>query len=105
MICRIWRGWTAPENADAYERIVRTLVIPAIEQRHIAGFSQIDLMRRDLGDDVEFQTMMWFDNLESVKQFVGEDYTVSHVPAAAREVLKRFDQRAAHYQVIDRRKQ
>ena len=23
MICRLWRGWTSPENADAYERIVR----------------------------------------------------------------------------------
>ena len=29
MICRLWRGWTTPENADAYERIVRTEVIPA----------------------------------------------------------------------------
>lgn len=105
MICRIWRGWTVPEKAEAYDRIVRTLVIPAIEDRHIAGFSQIDIMKRDLGDEVEFQTVMWFDSLESVRQFMGEDYAVSHVPAAAREVLKRFDERAVHYEVIDRRKQ
>jgi len=31
MICRLWRGWTSPENADAYERIVRGEVIPGIE--------------------------------------------------------------------------
>jgi hypothetical protein len=29
MICRLWRGWTTPENADAYERIVRGQVILA----------------------------------------------------------------------------
>ena len=23
MICRIWRGWTAPADADAYERLLR----------------------------------------------------------------------------------
>jgi len=27
MICRLWRGWTTNENADAYERIVRGEVI------------------------------------------------------------------------------
>ncbi len=49
MICRLWRGWTAPENADEYERVVRTEVIPAIEARRIPGFRHIDLMKRDLG--------------------------------------------------------
>jgi hypothetical protein len=105
MICRQWRGWTTPENADAYQAIVRGEVIPAIEARCIPGFRQIDLMRRDAGDEVEFQTLMWFDSLDAIKAFVGEDYAVSHVPHAARAVLKRFDERAAHYEVIDRREQ
>jgi hypothetical protein len=105
MICRLWRGWTAPENADAYQRIVHDEVIPGIEARNIPGFRHIDLMKRDLGDEVEFQTLMWFDSLDSIKAFVGEDFSVSHVPAAARSVLKRFDERAAHYEVIDRRAQ
>jgi heme-degrading monooxygenase HmoA len=105
MICRLWRGWTTPGNAAAYEAIVRGEVIPAIEARHIPGFRHIDLMKRALGDEVEFQTLMWFDSLEAIKAFVGEDYGVSHVPESARSVLKRFDERAAHYEVIDRREQ
>jgi hypothetical protein len=105
MICRVWRGWTPPENADDYERIVRGEVIPAIEARKIPGFRHIDLMKRDCGDQIEFQTLMWFDSLEAIKAFMGEDYSVGHVPAAARAVLKRFDERAAHYKVIDRREQ
>ena len=105
MICRLWRGWTTPENTDAYERIVRSEVIPGIEARNIPGFRHIDLMKRDLGDEIEFQTLMWFDSLDAIKAFMGEDYAVSHVPAEARAVLERFDDRAAHYEVIDRREQ
>jgi hypothetical protein len=105
MICRLWRGWTTRENAGAYERIVRSEVIPAIEGRRIAGFRHIDLMTRDLGEEVEFQTLMWFDGLDAIKAFVGEDYGISHVPQRARAVLKRFDERASHYEVIDRREQ
>ncbi len=105
MICRLWRGWTTRANADAYERVVRGEVIPGIEARAIAGFRHIDLMKRELGDEVEFQTLMSFDDLASITAFVGKDYAVSHVPAAARAALSRCDERATHYQVIDRREQ
>ena len=105
MICRLWRGWTSLENADAYERIVRTEVIPGIEARKIPGFRHMDLMKRDLGGEIEFQTCMWFADLDAVRAFMGEDYAVSHVPPEARAVLNSFDDRAAHYEVIDRRGQ
>jgi len=105
VICRIWRGWTTPGNAAAYEGIVRGTVIPGIEARRIAGFRHIDLMRRDMEDGVEFTTLMWFDDIESIRAFVGQDYSVSHVPAEARAVLAQFDERAAHYEVLDRRTQ
>jgi hypothetical protein len=94
-----------PENANAYEELLRAEVIPGIEARRISGFRHIDLMRRDLATEVEFATIMWFDDIASIKAFVGEDYEVSHVPVAARAVLARFDARAAHYEVFDRRPQ
>jgi hypothetical protein len=105
MICRIWRGWATRENADAYESIVRGRVIPGIEAMRIPGFQHIDLMRRDHGSEVEFLTAMWFDDIDSIKAFVGDDYEVSHVPAEAQAVLLRFDRRSAHYVVLDRRSQ
>jgi heme-degrading monooxygenase HmoA len=105
MICRLWRGWTTRENAGTYERIVRGQVIPGIEVRHIPGFRSIDLVRREREHDVEFMTLMWFDTLDSVKAFTGEDYEIAHVPAEARAVLMDFDKRSAHYEVLDRRAQ
>ena len=105
MICRLWRGYATHEHANAYEQIVRLKVIPQIEARRIPGFRHIDLMRRDLGSEVEFQTLMWFDDLKAIMSFMGEDYSLSHVPEEARAVLKRFDERALHFEVIDRREQ
>ena len=105
MICRLWRGWTTPENADAYEEIVRGEVIPGIEARRIPGFRHVDLMKRELEGDIAFQSWMWFDSLDAIKAFMGDDYDVSHVPAVARAVLSRFDERAAHFEVLDRRAQ
>lgn len=105
MICRLWRGWATPDNADAYERLVRGEVIPGIEARRLPGFRHIDLMRRDLAEEVEFATLMWFDDLAAIKAFVGEDHEVSHVPASARAVLARFDERAAHYDLLERKPQ
>jgi heme-degrading monooxygenase HmoA len=107
MIARLWRGWTTVENAPRYEHIVRNEVIPGIEARRIPGFVAIDLMRRPVseGAEVEFATIMWFDDLEAIRAFVGDDYEKAHVPASAREALLRFDERSAHFEVIDRRAQ
>jgi heme-degrading monooxygenase HmoA len=105
LICRIWHGWTTTENSHRYEEIVRGEVIPAIEARRIPGFLSIDLVRRAVADGVEFATIMWFTDIDSVKAFVGKDYAVAHVPERAREVLSHFDARAIHFEVIDRRMQ
>jgi antibiotic biosynthesis monooxygenase (ABM) superfamily enzyme len=101
----MWHGWTTPANAEKYEAVVREQVIPDIEARRIPGFLHIDLMRHEQADEVVFVTLMWFDDLSSVRGFMGEDYTRSHVPSAARAVLSRYDEHAVHFQVLDRRPQ
>ena len=103
MISRIWHGYTTPGNADTYEALLRDVIFTGIEARSIAGLREIQMLRRDLGDEVEFVTEMWFDSLDAVVEFAGEDYEVSVVPPAARAVLARFDERSRHYEVRERR--
>ncbi len=105
MICRYWRGWTTPQNADAYQSVLTEQVIPMIESRRIPGFQRIDMMRRELGDEVEFATIMWFESIDAIRAFVGDDYEVAHVPEVARKVLKRWDERSAHYELFGQREQ
>jgi hypothetical protein len=52
---------------------------------------------------VEFVTIMWFDSLLAVRTFAGEDYEQAVVPPRARQLLIRFDERSAHYEVRERR--
>lgn len=100
MIVRIWQGWTAPENADAYERLLKTDIFPGIVSKNVAGYLGVELLRRPLGPkEVEFVTVMRFDSWESLKAFAGEEYQKSYVPPQAREVLKRFDPVSRHYEL------
>jgi len=104
MISRIWHGYTRPGDADTYDALLREEVITGIEDRAIPGFREIQVFRRDLGDEVEFITVMWFDSWDAVRAFAGDDPEASVVPPAARAVLARFDDRSQHYEVRERRK-
>jgi len=99
MISRIWHGWTTPSNADAYEALLKSEIFIGIRERQISGYRGIQLFRRSLGAEVEFVTVMWFDSIEAVRTFAGEDYEVAVVPTKARALLARFDARSQHYEV------
>ena len=102
-IKRIWHGWTTPDNAEAYRRVLGEHVIPSIEAKNIPGFRSIEVLSRTAGDEVEFVTMMTFDSLQNVIDFQGQDYSRCYVPDAARRVLSRWDEHAAHYETGERR--
>jgi heme-degrading monooxygenase HmoA len=101
MIARIWHGWTTFENADVYELLLKNEVFPSIENKKVKGYKKISLLKRAMQDEVEFITIMIFDNLDSVKEFAGEDYEKSYVPDKARQVLSRHDSTAQHYEIIN----
>ncbi len=100
MISRIWHGWTTPENADVYERLLKAEVFVGIAERQMPGYRGIQLLRRDAGDEVELVTEMWFDSLDAVCAFVGEDCEVRcGATQSAHSALPHFDARSQHYVV------
>lgn len=103
MIGRLWYGWTKPENADKYERLLKEEIFPSIAEKNVPGYRGIQLFCRPSYDgEVEFVTIMWFDSWQAVKQFAGEDHELAYVPPKAREVLARFDERSQHYEIKER---
>jgi heme-degrading monooxygenase HmoA len=103
MISRIWHGWTTAGNADKYEALLKEEIFVGIQNRNIRGFKGIQLLRRELGQEIEFVTIMTFDSLDAVREFAGQDYEAAVVPPKARELLVRFDQRSQHYEIIAER--
>ena len=102
-IKRIWHGWTSLENADKYRKLLHDEVFPGIEEKNIPGYLSIELLHRDLDDEIEFITIMTFQSLQNVIDFQGEDYTRCYVPKEAQAVLKRWDQFSTHYEVVESR--
>ena len=100
MITRIWHGWTTPENASTYENLLRTEIFTGIAARNLEGYRGISLCKRRWAAEVEFITIMWFDSLDAVRAFAGENYAVAVVPEKARGVLKRFDAVSEHYETM-----
>ena len=102
MICRIWHGYTSFKNADTYEKLLKEEIFVGIKNRKIKGYNSIQLLRRQLDNETEFITIMWFDSLDSVREFAGRDYEKAVVPEKAQKILSRFDERSQHYEVREK---
>jgi heme-degrading monooxygenase HmoA len=101
MIARVWHGYTRPEDADEYEAMLKPELLPGLSTK--SGFAGSYLLRRDLGGEVEFITMILWESLDHVRAVAGEDYERAIVPDERRRVLSRWDDKAAHYEVVSRR--
>jgi antibiotic biosynthesis monooxygenase (ABM) superfamily enzyme len=98
MIARIWRGWARAADADRYECLFRDEVLPHVT-RGVPGYLGTDLLRREMGDEVEFTTIFRFDSMEAIHDFAGEDPEKAVVPARVRSLLTRFDERVTHHEL------
>jgi heme-degrading monooxygenase HmoA len=96
VITRIWRGWARSDQADRYERHYRSEVVATLGQ--VPGFRGARLLRRRLGEETEFVSLTFFDDLDAVRGFAGPDHETAVVAEEAREVLVRFDERVSHYE-------
>jgi heme-degrading monooxygenase HmoA len=96
VVTRMWRGWARAEDADRYHRHYRSEVMAVLRQ--VPGFRGARLLRRTVGEETEFVSLTFFDDLEAIRRFAGPDYETAVVAAQAREVLIRYDDRVAHYE-------
>ena len=98
MIARVWHGYTKPENAQSYENMLKPELLPGIGEKE--GYRGSYLLRRDLGSEVEFITILLWDSLDHLRAAAGhDDYETAIIPAERRKYLERFDAKAAHYAI------
>jgi antibiotic biosynthesis monooxygenase (ABM) superfamily enzyme len=98
MISRVWHGWTKREDADTYERMLRTTILPGIHR--VPGYGGADLLRREAGDEVEFVTITRFDSMDAVRAFAGADYQTAVIHPEALGLLTHYDAHSAHYETV-----
>jgi hypothetical protein len=96
LITRLWRGWTAPEDAQAYADFLLGSLFPSM--REIDGFLGGDVLRRRDGNEVAFVTLTRFESLDAIRAFAGDDYELPVLEPEALALLSRYEERAAHFE-------
>jgi len=97
MIARHWRGWTRAENADAYEELLKSKVLPGLKK--IEGYRGGYILRRDETEEAEFVVVNFFESIAAVERFAGPNYALPVIEPEAKALLSRVEQIAKHYKV------
>ena len=98
MIARVWHGFTKPEHADAYEAHLKPELLPGLSEKR--GFRGSYLLRRAIGSEIEFVTIILWDSLDDLRALAGDSYEQAIIPEDRRPLLSRYDARASHYEVV-----
>ena len=97
MVARVWHGYTRPEHADSYEAMLKPELLPGISK--VKGYKGSYLLRRNVGDEVEFITIMLWESIDAIRAVAGKDYETAVIPEERRKYLERYNAKAAHYEV------
>ena len=98
LIARIWHRWTKLEDADGYEAHLKPELLPGVSE--MPEFRASYLLCRVAGDEVEFVTILLWDSIEGIRTLAGPDYETAVIPEERKKYLKRFDAKAAHFEVV-----
>jgi heme-degrading monooxygenase HmoA len=71
VIARIWRGWTRRQDADDYLAYVRETGLEAY--RATPGNQGAWALQRDDGDRTEIVTLSFWESLDAIRAFAGDD--------------------------------
>lgn len=100
MIVRTWSATADSTGAGNYSRYFAGTLLPQLDQ--LPGFAGAYLLSRDIGEDgtVELTTHTFWESLEAIRDFAGDDITLSIVEPEAQAMLRNFDRTAAHRGVV-----
>lgn len=99
MIARTWRGWTKVEEAEAYVEYLLETGIKAY--RETPGNLAAYILRRDDADRTEFVTLTFWESMDAVARFAGEDVEQAVFYPEDDRFLVARETRVRHFEVIE----
>lgn len=97
-IVRLWKGRATAAKAADYVRHATQTVFPEVQS--LPGHRGAYLLRRSVGNSVEFTVLTLWDSMDAVRGFAGPDPERAVVEPAARAALSDFDETVTHYDVV-----
>jgi hypothetical protein len=97
-VLRMWKGRATAAKAGDYVQHASENVFPEI--RSIPGHRGAYLLRRSVGNTIEFLVLTLWASMDAVRGFAGPEPEKAVVEPAARAALSDFDETATHYEVV-----
>ena len=94
----MWKGRATVAKAEEYVRHASEKVFPEI--RSLPGHRGAYLLRRSVGNTVEFLVLTLWASMDAIRGFAGPQPDKAVVEPAARAALSDFDETATHYEVV-----
>lgn len=98
MIARIWHGKTSITNYDAYTGFLKLVAIP--DYQKTVGFKGLTFLRNIENDEGHFKLITYWDDLEAIKKFTGQDIEKAKYYREDKDFLLEFEERVQHYEVF-----
>jgi len=98
MIVRMWHGRVPASKADAYREFLNQRAIP--DYQSIRGNISVHILQRNEGDVTHFITMTFWESLEVIKSFAGEEVEVAKYYPEDKDFLLEFEPTVTHYEVV-----
>ena len=98
MIVRMWHGRVKTINAQAYREFTIQRAIP--DYQSVVGNLSVDILERQEGEITHFMTMTFWENMESIKAFAGENPELAKYYPEDKDFLLEFERNVVHYTVV-----
>lgn len=98
LVGRVWKGRTSAAKADEYQRYLDANGISMILST--PGNRGVTVMRRDVGEAVEFTVLSVWDSMQAVRNFAGADYQKAVILPRDREFLLTVEPDVQHFEVL-----
>jgi heme-degrading monooxygenase HmoA len=98
VVARYWSARITRERAPLYAAHLEQHVLPAL--RSLAGYAGAKLLQRTTGTGVEVVVLTWWESLDAIRAFAGDDLEAAVVADAAAALLTEYDSRVRHYEVV-----
>lgn len=100
MIARIWRGVTRAEDVDAYMEYLEKTGLA--EYAATSGNRGVQVLCRRVQDRAEFVLLSFWDSLEAIQGFAGEDIERAVFYPEDDDYLIDRDLTVTHFEVLER---
>lgn len=100
MIARILHGRTKKEDYEEYTNLMKSLAIP--DYKNTKNFVNLTFLRRIENDTTHFTLITYWENLEVIKKFTGEDFKKAKYYLEDEKNLFEFEEKVIHNEVFAR---